>query len=1025
MATVSGTAYDNAGKPLSGVTVTIDGPTHKTVTSDASGHFTFSVPPGLYSIRATHAGFDAAAANEVALVAGQNVQNFDVSMTQQTLQSLRTIGVVRTTNTRSIFNTSALSVSTINAATIDARMLPNLSKEVGELPGVGASQNSGGRDPNTRWDIRGAGLETKVELDGHTVSSGVFGTYNSVYANSEIFDQVEVLKGAGLNGVNAGESAFGTVNLRTRGFTGTNTVTATGALGSYASSHYFVSLEHNITDRFSILAARSQQDYLGPDQGVPGPVLSSLNGTTGVGYSGPGLIQWQQDLSHPYQTNADLIKARYKISNATTITGEFLNLTGRYFSQGASYAYDYGPFTIAECANGKTFSVTAANCTTQSTYTNPRQFNLVGTTQQVYSYFPNSSIINQEPQFSAELRTTLGNDTIFIRPYWTEIKRSIDGSTENLQPGNAGAWYQVTNSANCTVQFTAPGAKGAPAAGATGPCFTSADNYTTPYVNNAGPTLPTYFPTTSTAPNCSATSPCYTTPTQVQRNGLWAYGTPFSQPEFDKDNGVTFSWLHPVNDNLYSFNVDYSDDYTTKYTADNSPLPNGCVPVVGGGPNKNTPYLSDNVTPNPYYQRACNNGGAPFGGTTGSFAYTLPSTAVQIPPTHNYKADVSLTALWQLTPRLQVGLGNYLTIEKLDYQYTDPNAALAASLLKSSAGVSLAGAEPADATLLPGTVTHTHYDPHIQAQYRLTDDISLRATAGSSITTPYAGLVSGFVKITPNVTPTLDVLTQPNPQLQPETTVAYDLGMDQRMRNGSVFSIDAFDNVIHNVFVNIAQPVANLPGRSASGITQTLQNETINGPQQMSYGLEATMQKRPALGFGYYTTITAQRAFYYGFSNAFYQQLEALNPNGPPVFTGLVNGKQLDGTGGFEDQIPYFKGKFEANYMFPRQRAYAALGFVWNGSNNPYGTPAFITSYANGRYDIGNGLSLGVSVENLMNYSQGSFNGQVINNAGFAPWAVAWNPACKCLINGTTSQFLNSAVVVQPRAVYVSLTKKL
>lgn len=1040
-AKISGRATDTGGAPLSGVQVFLDGAVHRQTTTDARGYYDLTAPPGNYLISASKSGYEQAV-NDLTLLPGQTVANLNIIMSSTTLTSLRTIGVVHTSGgTRSIFNTSALAVTTMNADAIVARVQPNLSKLVGELPGVSAGQNSGGRDPNSSWSVRGARTETKVTVDGHTVSTGTFGAYNAIFANSEIFDQVEVLKGAGINGVNAGESAFGTVNLRTRGFTGKNNFVATVSGDIFSSGHYFASIEHEFSPKFSVLAARSFNGFAGPDQGLAGPNLNagpSPNGGT-FGYTGPSLIKWQLPLSHPFTTTADLIKARFNFSPSTSITAEYLNLVGIYSPQGASYAFDYGPQTIAQCANitsppGTTpvvyayVGAGAAGCTPASIYNAPQQLGLIGTTQNLYSFFPNSTINNQEPQFSFEFKTVLKNDTIFVRPYLTEIRRNIDGTQENREPGNGGSWYQVVGNAttNCTVQFTAPAAG---LGGAKGPCFSSADGYTTPYVSNVSGSVVPWFPyQTSTAPACSLTTPCYTTNTSQQRNGLYGYGGPFSQPEFDKLGGITFSWLHPVKENLYSLNVDYSSDYTTKATSDISPLPAGCFAVVGSGvPNVKT--LSSGAPNTNYYQPNCQIGGVPF--------TTLPSNGVSIPPTWNRKLTLSLTALWQINDRLQLGLGNYFTFEHLTYQYTDPAQVAAAAAVTYAPGKTLAGAEQSDATLLTGVGSHVHYDPHVQAQYRLNPNVSLRATAGSSITTPYASLVSGFGAFRPNNTnaPVTDLLTLPNVSLQPETTVAYDVGADIRARDSSVFSFDVFNNNIHNVFVNVNQAATQ---NIRPGIP-TVQSQVVNGPDELDYGLEATWQKAPRVGLGYLATATLQRAFYYGFDNNFYNSLlQAACPytGTPPLpdptcfskaaYQPIVNGKQIDGLGGYEDQIPYSKGKFELNYAFPHDRAYAALGFVYNGNNNPYGTPSFATAYLNAKYNANEHVTFGLSVENLLNYSNGYFNGQVINNAGFIPLGVKWSPFCNCLINGPAQTFIyNSAVVVQPRNIYFTITDRL
>ena len=1068
-ATVSGTAFDNTGKPLGGVTMTLSGAgIRKTVVTDSTGKYSFTnVTPGLYALSATRAGYETAVQQDLA-VAGADLGNLNVSLVPQSLQSLRTIGSVTTTAGRSTFNTSALSVTTLNNAQLVARVQPNLKDVVSELPGVIASRDSGGRSINSSFAVRGANLETKVTIDGHAVSSGVFGTYNNAYANSQIFEQVEVVKGPGISGVNAGESAFGTVNLRTRNFSPKNEWGAEISTDSYNSGHYQFFINHNfLNDKLTVLAARSYQGYNGPNQNVNGYVINSQNGTTSNGYQGPALIAWNNALADPYSTEADLLKARFKFSNATWLSGEFLNLTGRYFNQGGSYAYNYGSRTIPQCYNPttKTYIYTLAGCqaggasAVANMYSSPSLFGLVGSNQTLYGYFPNSYILNQEPQFSAELRTTFHNDTILLRPYRAEIKRYIDGSQEVLQPGYGNAaqgssapsgWFAITNPLDCQVPFVAANAK--TGAEAKGPCFTG-PNFTTPYVGPTGtdPQHPPLFQTTTTNPNCSAASPCYTSATNYERNGTYAYSTVFSQPEVDRLNGVTFSWVHPVGDNLYSLNYDYNTDNTLKFTADNSPLPAGCNEVVGASSGTNQPFLTNNPNPgstpvpagtkNPLYQPNCNQGGLVF---------DLPKTPIQIPPTTNYKYSLSLTGLIQVNPRLQVGIGNYFTRQRIDYQFSDPNAAATAAnyyVINPNNGkaTSLAGAQPSDSTYVKGTTTHSAYNPHIQAEYRLDRNTSLRLSGGSSTTFPYAGQISGAYQLSPNSSPggTTDSVRLTNPDLQPETTVAYDLGGDFRLRDGAVISVDGFNNVVHNVWTSLTYAGNNLPGRT---VPLTVYSKTINGPLAREYGVEATIQKAPPLGWGYYATGTLQRAYFDGFGNDFYQAVAApyitanskpgatCSAGGPPAptqnycipYVGIVNGKQFDGTNS-SSQIPFFKSKAEVNYAF--KHAYVAFGGSLYGANNPWGGGAFTTFYANGHLDISRELQLGIAAENIFNYSVGNtgvFTGNVVPNLGFNPTGVAWAPGCSCLINGNVfGNSPNSLEVINPTNFYITLSKKI
>ena len=80
-------------------------------------------------------------------------------------------------------------------------------------------------------------------------------------------------------------------------------------------------------------------------------------------------------------------------------------------------------------------------------------------------------------------------------------------------------------------------------------------------------------------------------------------------------------------------------------------------------------------------------------------------------------------------------------------------------------------------------------------------DWSVRAAAGTSETFPFIGDVSGPAAIQPPAfLYTAGLVTQKNPDLQPEYSIAYSLGADHRFSNRSVLSLDLQDTIVHNVF---------------------------------------------------------------------------------------------------------------------------------------------------------------------------------------------------------------------------------
>ena len=140
----------------------------------------------------------------------------------------------------------------------------------------------------------------------------------------------------------------------------------------------------------------------------------------------------------------------------------------------------------------------------------------------------------------------------------------------------------MISNANCQVQFVAATA----AAGAKGPCYQVGAVPGTPgFVNALAPGVTTMFPVTTAANgiNCTAATPCYTTSTAQNNSGTWGFGTPLFTLENDKLGGYTFSYIHPVGNNIYNLSVDHYYNDTTSYSGDMTPLAPGCAFTQAGG----------------------------------------------------------------------------------------------------------------------------------------------------------------------------------------------------------------------------------------------------------------------------------------------------------------------------------------------------------------------------------------------------------------------------------------------------------
>jgi len=968
---ITGHVADSRGAPLPDAAVLIEGGAKSyTAKSGNDGSFSVNLPPGVYTVTVNHGGFQTTQ-NDLAVVAGTPA-SVSVTMQELNLSSLRVIGRTSTTSNRTTpFNVSESSISSLPPIEIALRMNNNLTDTLATVPGVFASRTFSAT-PNTSFVVRGGAVQTRVTIDGHPVSSGISGQWNTNYAVAGIFQDAEVVKGAGLNGSIAGESAVGTVNIRTRDFTRNNSAGLSIGTDSWSGGIYnaYASVNFLKDNKASLIVAKSFIGFNGPwnlyngDRNGP---TSAITPGTGLVPNVMGLDQWQGDFSNRYSLQGELAKLRYRFNETSSLTLEYLGLQGQYQPQGGAYATYVGMMTTQACRNGAVFQPTISTCTASSLYPAPYTFGSVGNVVPAYTWFPNSFIQNNEPQFAAEFRTSFKGDTVLFRPYTHLINRFISGVNENKFPGNGGGWNAVTNVANCQVKYVAPGTAGGPLTGAAGPCFPSTTGPNgASYIG--GDNTQHVFGTTPNAPVCSAVAPftCFTTVTAIENDGAFGYGTPFSQPELDRLNGYTLSWVHPAGNNIYNFSYDYRKDFTQSASTDQTQAAAGCSFVIGGVSGATAVKIANGPNAGQLYQPACSTSqfAAPYANYN-----LLPRSSIGTPPTVSQFQDFALTGTWQLGNKLRVSLGNYFEIYRLNAQIEDP------AVLATYAALGNSAASPV--ALVTRASQYSHYDPHLGFTWRASPNLSLRGNMGSSITPPYAGLVSGFGSISiPNAAAHNYTNTIPNFALSPETTVSYNLGLDNRFRDGTVFSLDLYDLTVHNVFLSnstvfgtAANPPPGLGGLTTFVDTLFLNTNQINGPIQRSYGIEAQVSHIPALGFGYYASATLQRAFYDQLPLSIYFA------NTTPSFGNFnVSGAQIFG-------YPFAKGYGQLIWQGPRGAAFE-IGADWEGQDNSTLGPSYMIVDASARLPLHPKVALQVAVQNLLNLDRGTRLGRNLSGQG-------------------------------------------
>jgi outer membrane receptor protein involved in Fe transport len=280
------------------------------------------------------------------------------------------------------------------------------------------------------------------------------------------------------------------------------------------------------------------------------------------------------------------------------------------------------------------------------------------------------------------------------------------------------------------------------------------------------------------------------------------------------------------------------------------------------------------------------------------------------------------------------------------------------------------------------TTKNTHFDPRLGLVYRPNSASSVRFSMGSSIAPPYLGQLSVLLS-SPSFDPSTQVATESksNGNLKPETAFGYDLGGDVRLKdNVTVVSGDVYLTDLYNRFfgqtlntgLTCAQVTCNPNPPNPSAIPVLNQTNT-NISNARFEGVELTIQRAPAAGFGYNLSGALQKGYYYNLPPYFYcslpgpgctldQNLNVIsgqNTNGLPVgfYSISYNGNM---------RIPYAQANAELNYT-SRNGMYLAIGDTYYGKNNSLNRPPFGIAYATVRVPLGQRFALQVSGDNIFN----------------------------------------------------------
>jgi hypothetical protein len=419
---LSGIVRASDGAVVPGTTVTIAGPENASVTTSGSGEFSVSVIPGVYAVRVERGGFNPFLQRDVVLSAG-STPTLNITLARSDLSALRTIGSV----TSSGRGAASLNTSTSNASFVPAAAFQNLADTqinavLQRIPDV-TVQYLGGK-PDTTIIVGGAQpYETQVLIDGHPLALGKSGVWTSTYFPSFLIGGVETQSGPGNTTPFANLAVGGTANLLTPSFTTKPTLEAVTGVDSYGSQFSNL-LATGSAGRLAYVLGTGVGGLNGPYFKKTACSVSADNYLNDNTPASTGTLQFCGDASSSLIVRGTVAKLRYNFTPSTSLDFGFVGAWGAYIPQATNFGNTIGPTKILPCLSPPL----------QLQCTNPAYGNLIGKTINAVYYFPSAYEYNNQTLFDAQFRTSLGNNTLLIRPYLGDIE------PESALPGGQGSY---------------------------------------------------------------------------------------------------------------------------------------------------------------------------------------------------------------------------------------------------------------------------------------------------------------------------------------------------------------------------------------------------------------------------------------------------------------------------------------------------------------------------------------------------------------------------------------------------------
>jgi outer membrane receptor protein involved in Fe transport len=439
----------------------------------------------------------------------------------------------------------------------------------------------------------------------------------------------------------------------------------------------------------------------------------------------------------------------------------------------------------------------------------------------------------------------------------------------------------------------------------------------------------------------------------------------FNEPEIDKITGYSFEYGHPFGtNNELAFAVDTTHSTSVNYYQDVGYAGSQC-------------QLGD-------YQGYCVN-----------TQTAIPSGASQDFTTWHVRDRE------QITPRLAATVALYdnaytstyptncvnatTSVNSTGYQTTClPNGTL--SKWTTATPYSFVSSTPV--SFESGTTGH--FDDRIGLEWRPQASVAVRFSSGSSIAPPFLDLLSQANQTIPPAhsgpgsyaTQTLNSGT-----LRPETAFGYDLGSDYAFKDGVTYAstdfylTDLFNQFLTETYLNGTCPISVCGTKGVPLYTST----NINLSNARYEGIELSLKRIPAVGWGFSLAGSTQRGYAYNLPPGFYCGAPGCVPGVPKTYNnnlGIISGQNYIGefvnntgstTYGVSNQsVPYLQGNAQVEYR-SRNGAFLLFGDTLYGKNNSLNRPPFGVAYLSINYPFNRDLAFQVSGYNVFNTYSGVF----------------------------------------------------